>query len=319
MTTKRPKDADPQDRDSVRQPDEESTEAKGMDRRTLLKVLGVAGATAVGMGRLEAAVSGDDEDPVGLLIDTTRCVGCQSCDYACAEANGLPAPEGEDAEPYAGKKTSETRWTALNVYETDIGEVYVKKQCMHCLQPACASACLTKAMLKTDEGPVIWRGDRCMGCRFCMVSCPFDIPKFEYHSAFPKIHKCRLCYERLLEGQKPACVENCPAEAIMFGRRTALLEEGKRRIYQNPDQYVHQIYGEHEVGGTSALYLAAVPFEQLGFRTDLGVTSYPKLTEDFLYGVPIVLTVLPALLLGVRTATQPNGEKTENGAQDDDQ
>jgi NAD-dependent dihydropyrimidine dehydrogenase PreA subunit len=152
-----------------------------------------------------------------------------------------------------------------------------------------------------------------MGCRFCMISCPFDVPKFDYDRAVPSIHKCQLCEERLAEGGIPACVENCPAEALSFGRRSEMLAEARRRIVQNPEAYVDHVYGEHEVGGTSYLYLSAVPFEQLGFRMDLGETAYPRLTEDFLYGVPIVLTLWPAFLLALSQATKRD-DPAEEGA-----
>jgi hypothetical protein len=143
------------------------------------------------------------------------------------------------------------------------------------------------------------------------------MPKFEYNSAVPRIQKCRLCWERLGEGKLPACVENCPMKALTFGGRAELVEEGRRRIYRQPDKYVYRIYGEHEVGGTSWLYLARVPFEQLGFRSDLGTTAYPAYTKEFLYGVPVVLTLIPALLLAVNKATKRDTEDGENGATDD--
>jgi formate dehydrogenase iron-sulfur subunit len=281
-----------------------------MDRRKALKIMGCAGAGALLGGPALAAKQQDTEEFYGVLVDTTRCVGCQSCEYACADANGLPEPEGE---PLVGTVRQQTpqQWSVVNEYETDAGEVYVKKQCMHCCQPACGSACLTKAMLKTKEGPVIWRESKCMGCRFCMVSCPFDIPKFEYDSPVPKIQKCQLCWERLQEGEKPACVEECPEEALVFGKRKDLIEIAYSRIYENPDKYYHHVYGEHEAGGTSWMYLSAVPFEQLGFRTDLGTDAFPELTKEFLYGVPIVLTLWPAFLLGVNNATKKENTESE--------
>ena len=165
------------------------------------------------------------------------------------------------------RKTDESHRTVVNAFNSSKGEVYLKKQCMHCNEPACTAACLTQAMYKTKEGAVIWRGDKCMGCRYCMVSCPFDIPKFEYHSANPKIEKCNMCYSRLKEGKIPACVENCPAEALTFGKRRDLIKEARKRINDNPDQYVDRIYGEHEAGGTGFLYLAGVPFNELGLNT----------------------------------------------------
>lgn len=278
-----------------------------MDRRCFLKSVGVAGATALATHRSDAAQIDDSDDDrlLGVLVDTTQCVGCRNCEEVCAEANGLPVPDVGDESVFESERSpSDHQFSVINRFETDKGEVFAKKQCMHCIQPACASACLTKAMLKTPEGPVIWREDKCMGCRFCMVSCPFDMPKFEYHSAVPKIQKCILCWERIAEGQQPACVENCPAEALKFGKRSELIREARRRIHNDPDNYVEHIYGEHEVGGTGWLYLASVPFDQLGFRTDLGKTSYPELTKGFLYSVPVVLTLWPAFLLGLSQATK---------------
>jgi Fe-S-cluster-containing dehydrogenase component len=202
------------------------------------------------------------------------------------------------------RQPDENELTVVNRFGGEDDEVFVKRQCMHCIQPACASACLTKAMLKTPEGPVIWRESKCMGCRFCMVSCPFDIPKFEYHSANPRIRKCVQCSTRIAEGKQPACVDACPNEALMFGPRHELVKEGWRRILESPDEYHGHIYGEHEVGGTGTMYLSSVPFEKLGFRTDLGKVAYPEFTTGFLYSVPIILTLWPAFLLGLSNATK---------------
>jgi Fe-S-cluster-containing dehydrogenase component len=239
----------------------------------------------------------------GILYDSTRCVGCQSCEYACAESNKLPEPEGS---PEVGvlRKTSETCRTVINAYDTSKGEVYIKRQCMHCNQPACASACLTQAMHKTHEGPVIWREDKCMGCRYCMISCPFDIPKFEYHSSNPKINKCDMCFDRLMEGKMPACVESCEAGALVFGTRKEIIAEARKRIHENPDNYVDYIYGEYEAGGTAFMYLSPVPFDELGLNTGIQKTSYPALSKGFLYSVPTVFVLWPALLLGIHEATK---------------
>lgn len=274
----------------------------GIDRRSFLKSLGVAGVTlTVGKSFAAKHIEKSDIEFDGMLYDSTLCIGCQSCEYACAEQYGLPEPV--DA-PVLGlvRKTDETRHLVVNYHNTSKGEQYIRKSCNHCNEPACASACLTKAMLKTDEGPVIWREDKCMGCRSCMISCPFDMPKFEYNSPNPKIQKCRMCYKLIQEGGKPACVENCPAEAMLFGKRRDLIEIARTRIYAEPDKYNHLIYGEHEVGGTGLLYLASVPFEELGFRKDLGNTPYPELNKTFLYSVPAVLILWPAFLLGLNNS-----------------
>ena len=253
----------------------------------------------------------------GMLIDTTKCIGCRSCEEACNGQNGLPKPEvsfSSDSVFEKKRDTSPGAFTVLNRYPNEKNPdspVFVRRQCLHCCQPACASACLTKAMEKTVEGPVIYNKDRCMGCRYCMIACPQDIPKFEYDSAFPYIRKCIFCYDRLKAGERPACVDACPENATIFGTRRELLEIARTRIYENPDKYVHHIYGEHEVGGSGTMYLSAVPFEKLGFRTDLGTKPYPEHTSGFLYGVPLVFVLWPSILIGLNYLAE-NGNKEKN-------
>jgi len=278
---------------------------KCMYRRKFLKSLGVVGASSLSLGTIRAGESPGGNRHAGVLVDTTRCIGCRRCEIACAEANGNPKPEFDLKTGYDKPRTmTETQWTAVSRYETDRGRFFVKKQCMHCFQPACAAACPTNAMFKTPEGPVIWRADKCMGCRYCMISCPFDVPKFEYGSPVPKIQKCILCSERLKKGELPACVKSCPTKTLLYGDRSELIETARERIYKDPDKYHHRIYGEYEVGGTGWVYIAAVPFERLGFRADLGTTAYPEYTKQFLYSVPVVLLLWPAMLLALNKATE---------------
>jgi formate dehydrogenase iron-sulfur subunit len=148
-----------------------------------------------------------------------------------------------------------------------------------------------------------------MGCRFCMISCPFDVPKFEYDSNNPKISKCIMCYDRIKEGKEPACANACEEDAIVFGKRTDLIEEANTRIYENPDDYYHHIFGEHEAGGTSVLYLSAVPFKELGFKENVGTRPYPEYTKTFLYSVPVVLTLWPAFLLALNASTKKDDKE----------
>jgi Fe-S-cluster-containing dehydrogenase component len=277
-----------------------------IDRRNFFRVVGVTGASMALGEKLSATNTGNStDDPYGILIDSFMCGGCQSCEFACAEAHGLAEPE---EEPQVGliRNTDETRRTVVNAFETSEGQVTVKTQCMHCIDPACVSACLTKAMYKTKEGAVIWREDKCMGCRYCMISCPFDVPKFEYNSPNPKIIKCDMCFDRISEGKIPACAEICPADAIVFGKRSELLKEAKFRINDFPEFYRDCIYGETEAGGTSVMYIGQVPFDEIGMKTGLEKNSYPALSKEFLYSVPFVFVLWPSLLLGIHEATKNN-------------
>ena len=294
-----------------------------MNRRKFLKVLG-GGIVGVGiagaaLGNIVAPKKFKAEEPVshkefvGILVDTTRCVGCRACEEACAQANQMPAPDIGDSSAFDKRRTtSVTQLTVVNRFQTSKGEVFVKTQCMHCNQPGCVAACLVKAMEKRKEGPVTWERN-CMGCRYCMPSCPFEMPKFEYESSNPRIQKCSLCWDRLKEGEIPACVEACPEKALTFGPRRKMIEEANSRIYKSPGEYLTQIYGEHEVGGTGYLYISRVPFEELGFRTDLGNIAYPEYSKGFLYSVPIVLLLWPAFLIGVNTLTKREEEKNRKG------
>ncbi len=288
-----------------------------MDRRDLLRAVGVLAGTALTGGARAAAAAEPGAapgtgDPVAVLVDTTKCIGCRMCEFACASANGLPEPDAATA-PTPERDTSTTQWTVVRGYAVGDRTITVKRQCMHCLQPACESACVTKAMEKTPDGPVTWTGGKCMGCRYCMIACPFDVPKFEYHSAVPRIQKCQMCAARVAAGQQPACAANCPVQALLFGRRENLLEEARRRIYTSPGRYVSHIYGEHEAGGTAWLYLSAVPFEQIGFRTDLATVGYPTFEREFLYAVPQVDILLPLLLLGLARATAKRSDDDAGG------
>ncbi len=289
------------------------TRIMSINRRNFFKVLGVTGASLAAGSTLNSKAESQSmsKEFSGILYDSVRCLGCQACERGCAKANNLPKPT-EKVHAGIVRETNEKRRTVINKYKTSKGEFSIKKQCMHCSEPACAAACLTQAMYKTKEGPVIWRADKCMGCRYCMVSCPFDSPKFEYHSSNPEIVKCTMCYDRLLEGKIPACVSACPGDALLFGTRKDLIKEGRKRILENPKDYTDYIYGEHEAGGTSFMYLSAVPMDELGFKTNLQKSSYPALTKGFLYSVPTIFVLWPSILLGIYEATKNNRSKSEN-------
>lgn len=245
-----------------------------------------------------------------MLTDLTRCVGCRRCEAACQRANSLPAPKVSFENPaiFGEKRRPDAQtYTVVNFYQNPRWRkpVYRKIQCNHCVEPACASACLVGALKKTKEGPVIYNEDVCLGCRYCMTACPFYIPAFEYFNpGNPAIKKCTMCYHRIVKGITPACAEACGVQAITFDRRSKLIKLARERIRTGPDKYIDRIYGEHEVGGTDWLYISAVPFKELGFAMDLKATPYPDFTKEFLSAVPFVLVTWPALFGGVYAWTK---------------
>jgi len=285
-----------------------------INRRNFLKLIAGAGAAgAVGLPKSGHAVEDFEgwPDTYGVLVDTSLCIGCRACEAACNQANQLPTPP----QSFEDQKVFETvrrpdagAFTVVNRYqnETTNGQpVFVKKQCMHCNEPACFSACLVKAFTKTPEGAVVYNPDICIGCRYCMQACPFYMPGYEYNSAFaPRVRKCTLCYDRISKtGGVPACVEACPQETLVFGKRKALIKLANRRLLSD-SKYISHIYGEREVGGTSWMYISKVPFETLGFNMKMGVTPIPKYSYGFLWTVPLVLTIWPALLGGIYSITK---------------
>jgi formate dehydrogenase iron-sulfur subunit len=182
--------------------------------------------------------------------------------------------------------------------EGDGKTVHIKRQCLHCLHPACVSACTVGALRKTEAGPVVYDADKCIGCRYCQYACPFGIPTYEWSNPVGLIHKCQLCVARLAEGEEPACAVACPTGAIRFGKRKALLAQARAQIISNPDRYVDHIYGEHEVGGTSVLYLSAIPFAALGFPT-LGSEPIPRYAEQVMKGTPVIAASVAVLTSGL--------------------
>lgn len=279
-----------------------------LSRRKFLAFMGAAGLTGTVGRRARAATTREFSgypESVGVLFDGVRCIGCRRCEAGCNKVNNLPPPDTPFDDLSVMEETRRTdpdSFTVVNRYESVKSEspLYRKIQCNHCLEPACASACFVSAFTKTETGAVIYDPTVCVGCRYCMIACPFEIPTYEYDKVLtPRIRKCTLCYPRILEGKLPGCVTACPTEALTFGRRADLIKVARDRIRRFPDQYEDHIYGETEMGGTNWLYLAGVPFSELGMREDLGDTPAPKLTSGALAAVPMVVGLWPVLLTGI--------------------
>ncbi|HTB92265.1 MAG TPA: 4Fe-4S dicluster domain-containing protein [Candidatus Sulfotelmatobacter sp.] len=261
------------------------------------------------------------------LIDITNCIGCRACQVACKQWNEREGEQTE-LEPDLGFQNPATlsakTYTLIAFHETEnpqkpggVESAFVMQRCLHCLEPACASACPTTALHRQDDGPVSYDADKCIGCRYCILACPWDVPTAEWNTRAPKISKCTHCADRadqpvpvsfngkpLSEGLSnrflesiatPACVKACPADALRFGTREEMLALAHKRISDRPEKYVDHVYGEKELGGTSVVYLSAVPFEKLGFPT-YGEKPFPAFTSAALGAVPPAVMTVGALL-----------------------
>lgn len=255
-----------------------------------------------------------------VLYDANKCIGCRACQVACKQWNELPAEKTANRGTYENPpKTSAYTFTKIRFTEIeDRGEfrwVFAKVQCMHCEHPACAAACLVGALQKTENGPVVYDDSKCIGCRYCMVACPFGIPNYEWDKPLPWIRKCTFCADRQGAGLKPACVTTCPTGALKFGEREELITEAHKRIADTPGKYVDYVYGEKEVGGTSWLYLSPVPFEKLGFPT-LGDKAVTVNVERAMGAVPPVLVSVAALMAGVYWLVKRRGKINQEKAKE---
>lgn len=226
-----------------------------------------------------------------LLYDATLCIGCKQCEKACSEKNKLPYDDNIATE----EKQSDHKFTVVLTK----GDKFMRRLCMNCNEPACASVCPVGALHKTALGPVVYEENRCMGCRYCMVACPFGVPKYEWNKVLPRVQKCTMCSDRVATGQQTACAEACPTGATKFGERDELIAEAQKRIHDNPGNYVNHIYGLTEVGGTSVLLLSSVPFEQFGYRADLSQDPLPMLTYRVLSRIPDFVPLGGMMLGGV--------------------
>ncbi len=242
----------------------------------------------------------------GLLHDTTLCVGCRSCEKGCADVNELPAPPPlDDPSVFEEKRgVTDTAFTVVNQYRSETEDspaVFRKHQCMHCQEPSCAAVCFVKAFRKTPEGAVVYDPDVCVGCRYCMMACPYYATGYEYEDAFtPRVRKCTLCYPRIKEGLNPGCADACPNGAIVFGKRKDLIKLARERFRKAPDRYIDHVFGEHEFGGTSWMTLAgpSAPFSDMGLPEDAGPGPLPELSSNFLSIVPLIVAIYPGLLAG---------------------
>jgi formate dehydrogenase iron-sulfur subunit len=280
-------------------------------RRDFIKGV-AAGSLAAGMARAGANKRFDGyPGRFGLLHDSTLCVGCRSCEFACNEVNQLPPPAAPIADQKIFEKVrgpTDKGYTVVNRYRKAQGNkpaVYRKHQCMHCNEPCCASVCFVNAFTKTPEGPVLYDPNVCVGCRYCVFACPYYTLAYEYDDpATPRVVRCTMCYPLIKKGRNPACADACPTGAIRFGKREDLIKVARERIRKYPERYINYVFGEHDYGGTSWLTLVGLPLEQVGLPSELPYEPLPDLTTHFLSLAPIVAAIFPGLLAGFYAFTK---------------
>ena len=294
------------------------------DRRNFLKTIAGAGAASVLAHPSEAQAGPQNvlsPHRKGVLVDTTVCVGCRNCEWACQVAHGLPAEPLEsfkDRSVFASpRRMDDKALTVVNEYPNPRNPELpydVKFQCMHCDHPACVSACIVGAFSKQENGAVVWDGDMCIGCRYCMAACPFQVPAFEYDKAIhPEIRKCDFCADHQAKGELPACVHICPVEALTFGPREELVRTAHDLIRRSPGRYVDHVYGEYEAGGTSWMYLAGKDFSALQLPS-VGTSPAPGTSEAIQHGIfayfvpPIALYALLGAIMWLSKDRLQGGE-----------
>lgn len=263
---------------------------------------------------------------LGILVDITRCIGCRACQMACKEANDLPyVPE---SQPHQARGVDERQWNQprltpydLTVLHTFLAQGkdgkmkwhHVRQSCLHCVEPLCFETCFAHVYKKTPEGPVVFaHSGQCVGCRYCQLACPFLSIQLEWERVFSLPRKCTMCYEKLVQqGQEPACVAACPTKALEFGSRGELLKAAKSRIAANPGRYVDHIFGEKEVGGTTVMYISGVPFEELGFNTEVMSKSATDYTWKYISKAPILAVALPVTFAALYVYTKRRSESED--------
>ena len=232
---------------------------------------------------------------VAVLMDITKCTGCEKCVLACIEKNNLNLEKSYFDRITARDGLSSDRFLSINKIDKDR---FARLSCMHCLDPACISACLVGGITKSPKGAVIYDPDKCIGCRYCMLACPFHIPRYEWNVTKPFMKKCNLCYDRIKDNELPACVEACPNKAIVFGDRNKLLKQAHRTINSKPEKYLQHVWGEKEYGGTSILCISDIDLAKTGW-SDKPVTPIPHLTEPLIEKTPVIGLTVGGFLVGL--------------------
>jgi Fe-S-cluster-containing dehydrogenase component len=258
-------------------------------------------------------------EAVGMLYDSTLCIGCQACVYACKQANDMPVEHTGRYRVWDNPlDLSAKTLNVIKMHTEGDSFAFIKRHCMHCLKPACVNACPVSALLKDPRtGVVTYNKDACIGCRYCQIACPYNVPKFEWNDPFPQIRKCQFCDHLFDRGRYSACCESCPTGASLFGPVHKLRQEAVRRLSMEPGRYydfpvnhiesgkptrhkagayLQHIYGAEEVGGSQVMMLSGTSFTKLGLP-ELRSESYVSTLEG-ISGSLYKYLILPAAAFG---------------------
>ena len=229
-----------------------------------------------------------------ILTDVTKCIGCWECVAACKTVNelALDVPRGW----HKNDGLSARNWTSL-IHKQD--KRFVRKQCRHCIDPACVSVCPVGALHQTPEGIVVYEESKCLGCRYCMMACPYGIPRYDWDKPIPYVQKCIMCYDKVIKGDQPGCTSACPTQATIFGDRNKLIAEAHRRIKEHPGKYIDRVWGEHEFGGSSVLYISDIDLSFLAYGSKTSTTPLPKTTDLAMKSVPYAFAGMGGVMVAL--------------------
>ncbi len=263
-----------------------------ISRRSFLKggMAAAAGVAASSLPGAEALAGSDESKQLATLIDISKCVGCEACVDACSEANAAKYPDPQKpfpkmypnrvpVEDWSEKRDVNDRLTPYNwlfIQRADVEingeekELTIPRRCMHCVNPPCVKLCPWGAAKQLENGISRIDSDLCLGGSKCKKVCPWDIPQRQtgtglYLDIMPSMagngvmFKCDRCYQKVADGELPACIEACPEDVQTIGPREEIIKKA-HALAKEINGYV---YGENENGGTNTLYVSPVPFEEL--------------------------------------------------------
>jgi formate dehydrogenase iron-sulfur subunit len=309
--------------------------AQQISRRLFLKggLAAAAGVAAAGIPGSEALAQPDETGQLATLLDISKCVGCGECVAACSEANADKYPDPQKPFPemypprakvsdWSDKQDVDERLTPYNwlfiqnatvEVNGEETELTIPRRCMHCVNPPCVKLCPWGAAKQQDNGISRIDPDICLGGSKCNKVCPWDIPQRQtgvglYLDVLPNfagngvMYKCDRCYNRIADGDLPACIEACPEDVQTIGPREEIIKKA-HALAKKINGYV---YGETENGGTNTIYVSPVPFEKINqaIETGKGKPDFPAVKDTMADANNLAAAMVIAPLAGLAAAAR---------------